>query len=154
MWLLILVVVTTAVLCHLWLTATLPALPAAGRRLRGRRGEFLVCAAATAASYNAAHDGEEDKAAHTRADADDDGFVVVDPGCDLAADGGTSAAAVLAGAAAAALGAVEEVLLQAIADVGAELGRAAGDDARRRVAGVSVVALSVGAHHGLALLVS
>jgi len=124
-------VVTATVLRHLRLTATtLPALPAAGRRLRGRRGEFLVCAAATAASYNAAHDGEEDKAAHTRADADDDGFVVVDPGCDLAADGGTSAAAVLAGAAAAALGAVEEVLLQAVADVGAELGRAASDDAR------------------------
>jgi hypothetical protein len=122
--------------------------------LRGRRGEFLVCAAATAASYNAAHDGEEDKAAHTSADADYDGFVVVDPGGDLAADGGASAAAVLAGATAAALGAVEEVLLQAVADVGAELGRAAGDYARRRVAGVGVVALGVRAHHGLALLVS
>jgi len=72
----------------------------------------------------------------------------------LAADGGASAAAILAGAAAAALGAVEEILLQAVADVGAELGRAAGDDARGGVAGVGVVALGVGAHHGLALLIT
>ena len=72
----------------------------------------------------------------------------------MSADGGASAAAVLAGAAAAALGAVEEVLLQAVADVGAELGRAAGDDARGGVAGVGVVALGVAAHDRLALLVS
>ena len=72
----------------------------------------------------------------------------------MAADGGASAAAVLAGAAAAALGAVEEVLLQAVADVGTELGRAAGDDARGGIAGVGVVALGVGAHYGLALLVT
>jgi hypothetical protein len=153
-WLLVLIVVTATVLRHLRLTTTLPALPAAGRRLRRHRGELLVCAAATAASCDAAEDGEEDEAAHTGADADDDGFVVVDPGWDLAADGSASAAAVLAGAAAAALGAVEEVLLQAVADVGTELGRAAGNNARGRVAGVCVVALSVGAHHGLALLIS
>ena len=79
-WLLILIVVTATVLCHLRLTATLPALPAAGGRLRRRCGELLVCAAATAASYNAAHNGEEDEGAHTSADTDDDGFVVVDPG--------------------------------------------------------------------------
>ena len=72
----------------------------------------------------------------------------------MAADGSASAAAVLAGAATAALGAVEEVLLQAVADVGTELGRAAGDDARGGIAGVGVVALGVGTHDGLALLVS
>ena len=79
MWLLLLIV-TTTVLRHLRLTATLPALPAAGRRLRWCRGELLVCATAAAAAYDAAEDGEEDEAAHTGADADDDGFVVVDPG--------------------------------------------------------------------------
>ena len=79
-WLLILIVVTATVLCHLRLTATLPALPAAGGRLRDGRHVLLVCAAAAAASDDATEDGKEDEAADAGADADDDGFVVVDPG--------------------------------------------------------------------------
>ena len=149
-----LIVVTAAMLRHLGLTVTLPALPAARRRLRGRRGELLVRAATTTASHTAAEDGEEDETSHAGANTDDDSFVIVDPGRDLAADGGASAAAVLAFAAAAAFCAVEEVLLQAVAHVGAELGRAARDDAGRRVAGVSVVALGVGTHDGLALTIA
>ena len=121
---------------HGWLlatvlvTASLPALPAAWRRSRGRRNHLPVCAAAAAAADAAAEDCEEDEAADAGADADHNGFVVVDPGGDLAADGRASAAAVLTFAAAAALGAVEEVLLQAVALVGGEFGGAAGHYAR------------------------
>lgn len=113
------------------LVVALPALPATWRRTRRRCDHFLVGAAATTAADAAAEDGEEDQAADTSADANDDGFVVVDPGRDLAADGGASAAAVLAFPAAAAIGAIEEVLLQAEALVGRELGRAASNYARR-----------------------
>jgi hypothetical protein len=91
--------------------AALPALPAAWRRSWRRRDHLLVCAATTAAADAAAEDSEEDEAADTGADADDDGFVVVDPGGDLTANGCTSAATVLAFATAAALCAVKEVLL-------------------------------------------
>lgn len=109
-------------------------------------------AAATADA--AAEDGDDDDTTDGAADADDDALVVVDPGRDLAADGGACAAAVLAGAATVALRAVEEVLLQTEALVGTEFGRAAGDHAARRIAGVGVVALSVGPHNGLALLIT
>jgi hypothetical protein len=91
--------------------AALPALPTAWRGSRGRCDHFLVCAAAAAAANAAAKDGEEDEAANTSANADDDGFVVVNPGGDLPADGCASAASVLTFTAAAALGAVQEVLL-------------------------------------------
>lgn len=128
------------------LLAALPALPAAWRRTRRRRDHLLVCAAAAAAADATAEDGEEDEAAYTGADADHDGFVVVDPRGDLAADGGAPAAAILACAATAALGAVEEVLLEAEALIGRELGRATGYYAGGGVAGVGVVASSVGAH--------
>lgn len=134
--------------------AALPSLPAAWRGSRRRRDHLLVCAAAAAAADTAAEDGEEDEAAYTGADADHDGFMVVDPRGDLAADGGASAAAVLTFAAAAAVGAIEEVLLQAEALVGGEFGRAAGHYAGGRVASVGVVAGGVGAHDGLALLVA
>lgn len=115
---------------HWWLTANmaaLPALPATWRRSWRRRDHLLVCAAAATAADAAAQDGEENQTADTSADADDDSFVVVDPGGDLTANGCASAAAVLAFATAAALGAVQEVLLQAEALVGREFGGAAGD---------------------------
>jgi hypothetical protein len=91
--------------------AALPALPAAWRRSWRRRDHLLVCTTSTTAADAAAEDGEEDQTADTSADADDDGFVVVDPGRDLATNGCASAAAVLAFATAAALGAIQEVLL-------------------------------------------
>lgn len=49
---------------------------------------------------------------------------------------------------------VEKVLLQAVADAAAKLGAAAGERAAPRVAGISLVALGVGAHEGAALLVA
>lgn len=136
---------------HGWLVTTvrvtaLPALPAAWRRSGRRCDHFLVRAAAAAAADTAAEDCEEDEAADTGANADDDGFVVVDPGRDLAADGSAFAAAVLAFAAATAVGAVEEILLQAEALVGGEFGGAAGYYARGGIAGVGVVACGVRAH--------
>ena len=61
---------------------------------------------------------------------------------------------ILALASAAAFGAVEEVLLQAVAHAVTELGARAADGAAGSVAGVGVVALGVGTHDGLALLVA
>ena len=49
---------------------------------------------------------------------------------------------------------IEEVLLKAVADVGAKLGTRATKHAAGAVTSVGVVSLSVAAHDGLALLVS
>ena len=69
---------------HRWLLAAtlmtaLPSLPAAWRGARRRRDHLLVCATTAAAANAAAKDGEEDEATDAGADADHDGFVVVDP---------------------------------------------------------------------------
>jgi hypothetical protein len=62
------------------------------------RGKRAICvdlpgAAALEAAVDAAKDGEEDQAADGGGDADDDGFVVVDPGFDFLAEGGAGAPA-------------------------------------------------------------
>jgi hypothetical protein len=134
--------------------AALPALPSTRRRLRRRRCELLVGATPAAAAGDTTQDSQENKATDTSAHADDDGFVVVDPGGHLAADRGTATASVVAFASTAAICAVEEVLLQAVALVWSEFGGAAGDDARGRVAGIGVVSLGVRAHDRFALLVT
>jgi hypothetical protein len=105
----------------------LPALPAAWRGTRRRSDHFLVCATATTAADTAAEDGKENQATNTSADADDNGFVVIDPGRDLAADRSASATSILAFTATAALGAVEEVLLQTVTLVGREFRRTTSD---------------------------
>jgi len=72
----------------------LPSSPTTSRspRRRGIRHPFLVLATIIAAA-EAAEEGEEQEGADGGADADDDGFVVVDPGFDFAAEGGTFALA-------------------------------------------------------------
>jgi hypothetical protein len=121
--------------------------PPAGRG--GRLGP-LAPAAAEHAAPAAADEGEEDQAADDAEDGDGDLLVVVDPVEDLLREVGALAVAVAALAAALARGAVEEVLVQHVALVGAELGRVARQHASVRRAGRGCV----GAHEGPALLVA
>lgn len=139
---------------------------------------LLGASAARETAAETAEDGEKQKGADGAADADDDGFVVVDPGFDFAAGGGAGALAlgkiVSAGAGAGiwgleqwkentyvgavatapARGAVEKVLLETVADSVSELRAGAADGAALAVASMRVVALCIAAHHGLALLVT
>lgn len=67
-----------------------PTLPASSRR---RRGVSRATSLAAARACEAAADGEEDESADGGTDADDDAFVVIDPGLDLAAYGAAFALA-------------------------------------------------------------
>jgi hypothetical protein len=75
-------------LLHRWRLSSrspVPALPTSRWRHRRARSLFVHTAMSLAAADAAAEDGEEEEAADSGADADDEGFVVVDPGADLTA---------------------------------------------------------------------
>lgn len=76
--------------------AIVPALPAAWRCLRWRARHLLVPLSATSAAAETAYDGEEDEGADGGSDADDEWFVVVDPGFHFAAYTAADALALLA----------------------------------------------------------
>ena len=109
---------------------------------------------ARAAAIETAGEAEEQKKAEHAGDGDDEGFVATDPAADFFEAVAALADAVRALAAAAALSPVQEVLLHAVAGTEAELGRGTGELAVDAVASVRVVLLRVGAHEGLALLIS
>ena len=67
-------------------TTAVPALPAARRlHLRRRTSDFPSATVPSAAAGAAAEEREEEEPSYRGADADDEGFVVVDPVFDLAA---------------------------------------------------------------------
>lgn len=76
-----------------------------------------------------------------------------DPGLDFVTEIRAVASSVLALAAAAACSPVQEVLLQAIADAPSKLRARAAQHTVTVVTSVGVVALSITAHNGLALLI-
>lgn len=155
--------------------ACVPALPAAWRRLWcGRCSSFP--AAALAAAVEAAEEGEEDEATDCGGDADDDGFVVVDPGFDLAAGGGAFALALFemledftdelmsgwregtyclsTSTPTSTRGSRDEVLLQTITDITSEFRTCTSDETALAVTRICIVVLRVAAHDSLALLVA
>lgn len=128
--------------------------PVPGWRHIRRRSINLAHALALAAAVYATEDREHQKSANGGRDTDDEGAVTVDPGADFVADGTAIAAAVGAPSASTTRRAVQEVLLQAIADAAAEFRTSAAEHAIAVVAGIGIVSLSVAPHNSLTLLVS
>jgi len=65
--------------------------------LPGRRGGLRFVSPAATRADDAAEDGDEEEGAQGRGDADDEGFVVVDPGADFFYGVGAFALALFAG---------------------------------------------------------
>jgi len=140
-------------LLHGWGPAV-PSLPSTRRR-HGRRDRRLAASSrAFAAADETAEDGEEDQAAYTSGDADDECLVVVDPGLDLTAYCGAFALSILTAPTTATRSSVQEVLLQPIAHSSPELWARTADRATRTITSVRIVALRIASHHSLTLLIS
>lgn len=117
-------------------------------------GVLAELATAAVGAPAAEDDAEEEEAAETGCEADDEGEVAVDPGCDFFSDGTTLTLAIVATSTACAGCAVEEVLLETVADTSTKLGTRTTDHAVAVITGIRIVALSVAAHNGLALLIT
>jgi len=119
----------------------------------GSLSVFLELGATAVGAQAAAEDAEEEGAADSGCEADDEGEVALDPGGDFFADGAAFADTVTALTSTGTTCSVKEVLLDSIAS-SSEFWACAADHAVAVVAGIRVVALCVATHDGLALHVS